>query len=182
MFRTGKVRAIARSRRELLKTPLDFKIGSVGVKCHRSQVGYLSEKSMRIIDFLPKYHWFPGQKCLKNQWKSMKIKGKSMKINENQAKINKNQWKSMKITENPWKSMKNNEKSMKINAQSSPEQPRAAQSDPEQPREAQSSLEQPRAAQGCSGRFPISIYTNPRSSATAAVTGININVNIDAIL
>ena len=37
-----------------------------------SQVSDKSEKSMRIIDFLPKYHWFPSKKCLKNQWRTMK--------------------------------------------------------------------------------------------------------------
>ena len=44
---------------------LDFNFGSLDVKWQRLQVGYLSEKSMLTIDFLPKYHWFPGQKCLK---------------------------------------------------------------------------------------------------------------------
>ena len=51
----------------VLKMVLDFNFGSLDVKWQRLQVGYLSEKSMLTIDFLPKYHWFPGQKCLQNQ-------------------------------------------------------------------------------------------------------------------
>ena len=40
----------------VLKMGLDFNFGSLGVKWQRSQVSSLSEKSMMIIDFLPKYH------------------------------------------------------------------------------------------------------------------------------
>ena len=64
IFRTEKMRAIARSRRELSKTPLEVTIDSVGVKWQGCKVGYLSEKSMRIlksIDFLPEMIAFSKQ-------------------------------------------------------------------------------------------------------------------------
>ena len=45
---------------------LKINFGLQVVKWQRWQVDYLSEKSVLTIDFLPKYHWFPGQKCLQN--------------------------------------------------------------------------------------------------------------------
>ena len=41
---------------------LKINFGLQVVKWQRWQVSYQNEKSMRIIDFLPGFHWFPGQK------------------------------------------------------------------------------------------------------------------------
>ena len=49
---------------------LKSKNGLLGVKWQTCKVSYQNEKSMPIIDFLPGFHWFPGQKMSRNQWKN----------------------------------------------------------------------------------------------------------------